>query len=289
MPPESLIMSQDNLPSIYFDDGGEQKLLFTLPPTKQPEMPSSLIFAMPKSGSVLLDGIMRELSTNVDVTYVSIMQEFFTLGVPDKNMPIETSEIFRSGGYCYGGFRYFPRRFDIPILSESKTILLVRDPRDMLVSHYFSMRESHPEPGKFLKTVNPKMTMREMARSMVIDQYVQYAAKTFRNFLRNYIQYLCDLHETKIFRYEDIIYDKVNWVEDIVEYIGWDVPMTTVRTIGKQFDIIPNKENTSKHVRQVHPGNYRKKLSGTAIEWLDDYFSKEMDFFNYSKDSQTKS
>ncbi|CFX55972.1 protein of unknown function [Candidatus Filomicrobium marinum] len=272
------------LPSVEFDDGGERRVLFTLPPTDRSDLPSALVFAMPKSGSVLLDGIMRKLSASAGVTYVSIMQEYFAIGLPDKNMPADTSAIFLPRGYCYGGFRYFPRRFDIPILKQSRPVLLVRDPRDMLVSHYFSMRDSHPEPGKVLKSVNANMSMRDLARALEIDDYVKRAAETFRAFLMNYRILLCGVCETRMYRYEDVIYQKPDWVAGLAAHFGWDISRDVVDAIAAQHDVIPSDEVDTRHIRQVHPGNYIKKLRPETIRWLDDYFKEEMAFFGYKAD-----
>lgn len=277
-------MPHQTLPSIVFDDGGQERVLFTLPPTKRPDLPSALVFAMPKSGSVLLDGIMRQLSDHVGVTYVSIMQEYFTIGLPDASMPAETARIFLPQGYCYGGFRYFPRRFEIPILSQTRPVLLVRDPRDMVVSHYYSMRDSHPEPGKVLTTVKANMSMRDLARALDIDEYVKRAAQTFRTFLTHYRSILCANHDVRIYRYEDVIYEKADWVADIAAHFDWKVPRQKTDWIAAQHDVIPTEEVETQHIRQVHPGNYRKKLKPETIAWLDDFFKDEMAFFGYTAD-----
>lgn len=277
-------MPHQILPSIVFDDGGQERLLFRLPATKNPGLPSALVFAMPKSGSVLLDGIMRQLSGHVGVTYVSIMQEYFTIGLPDANMPAETATIFLPQGYCYGGFRYFPRRFEIPILGQTRPVLLVRDPRDMVVSHYYSMRDSHPEPGKVLKSVNANMSMRDLARILEIDEYVKHAAETFRTFLTHYRTILCASNDVRVYRYEDVIYHKADWVADLAAHFDWKVPRQTTDEIAAQHDVIPTEEVQTQHIRQVHPGNYRKKLEPDTIAWLDDYFKDDMAFFGYTSD-----
>lgn len=248
------------VPRIVFDDSGDKKLLFELPAPGSANLPSVAVFAMPKAGSVMLDRIMRDLSAHVGLTYVSIMEEFFRIGLPDANMPMETSEIFVETGYCYGGFRYFPRRFEIPILDTARPVLLVRDPRDMLVSHYYSMRESHPEPGRTLSSVSSKMSMRDWARELEIDDYTHKASETFRRFLTNYRTILCAKYDTKVYRYEDIIYAKTDWVSDLAEHFGWDLPGDLAADIAKKQEIIPKKEAPNQHVRQVHPGNFKSKL-----------------------------
>lgn len=269
------------LPSVRYDDDGEERIVFTLPPARNSKMPSVLVFALPKSGSTLLDRMMREASAEAGLTYVSIMEEFFRLGIPDNRFPASTSEIFLDHGYCYGGFRYFPRRFDIPILGSVKKVLLVRDPRDMLVSHYFSMRTSHPDRGQALKTSVAKMPMRDLAQELEIDDYVMKAASGFKTFLGDY-QKVCAEHDVKIYRYEDVVYDKAGWLTEICSYLGWKVTDSTIRKIVAKHDHIPKEENESQHIRQVHPGNYKVKLKPETIAELTRQFAEPMRTFGYT-------
>ncbi len=269
---------------IRYLDCGKEKVIYTLPKTARPDLPSVLAFAMPKSGSVLLDRLLRDLTATLELPYVSIMEEFFKLGIPDNLFPKETSVIFKSRGYCYGGFRYLPKSFEIPILPEVKKILLIRDPRDMLVSHYFSMLKSHPERGKKLQSSDTRMKSRDLALETPIDEYVLRMRKRFKIFLDHY-QHLCETDVVKIYRYEDIIYDKAAWVEDICRYFDWPVDRSVQKKIAKRHDVIPKAEDDTQHVRQVHPGNYAKKLTPETIRDLTDYFADCMTFYGYDPES----
>jgi Sulfotransferase domain len=263
---------------------GREEAIFSLPPSRNSNKKSTLVFALPKAGSVLLDKIMRQLAAHEGLTYVSIMQEFFNQGLPSAAIPPQTSELFLEHGYVYGGFRNFPTEFEIPILNAADKILLVRDPRDMLVSHYYSMRDSHPEPGRRADSKNGSpsaMAPRAMARSSTVDEYVLNIAPHYRTYLRNYFP-ICKMPNTKLYKYEDIIYDKVSWIEDISAYLGFSVPRSVVIEIADKYDTIPRRENQAKHVRQVHPGNYLRKLKPETIQQLSSFLHEELDFYGYA-------
>jgi hypothetical protein len=82
-------------------------------------------------------------------------------------------------------------------------------------------------------------------------------------------------------RYEDVIYDKENWVADLVDHFRWGVPSKAICSIAARHDVIPASEDESKHVRQVHPGNFRKHLKPETITYLNDAFAEEMGYFGY--------
>jgi len=276
-----LMRSNDQV-TIEYDDAGVVKTIFTLPPTSSPDQPSVFAFALPKAGSVLLDSIVSALSARVGLTYVSIMGEYFKLGLAAKNWPSSTSKIFRDKGYCYGGFRFFPQQFDIPVLRTSKALLLVRDPRDMIVSHYFSTRSSHPDPGRALKTSMTGMPARERAQTLTLDEYVIDFAHIYTQHMSHYIELLEQRPDAfRVFRYEDVVFNKRDWVADICKTFEWSVSGSAIRSIADENDIVPGKEREAKHIRQVRPGDHRRKLRPETIDKLNALYARQLSYFGY--------
>ena len=293
------------LPKVRYDDAGTERVVFTLPPTDAPERDSILIFALPKSGSVLLNAIMRDLSSEVGLRYVSIMREYFVLGIPDELHPADTAGIFLPKGYCYGGFRNMPG-FQIPVLPIVKKILLVRDPRDMLVSHYYSMLNSHPSRGAALATSRPDISVNQLAKQVSIDEYVRQIAPAYRKYFEGYKALCTDYsfdaflpssgyswfsrlatklkdreRRIRVYRYEDVIYVKERWIRDICDWFGILVSRQFKVKLAQKHDKLPPIERVDKHIRQVHPGNYHSKLSPDTVVFLNKYFFDDMKFFGY--------
>jgi len=273
--------------TIDYDDAGVVKTIFTLPPTKSPDKQSVYAFSLPKAGSVLLDTIMRALSERVGITYVSLMGEIFKLGLAEQSVPSSASKVFVDNGYCFGGFRAYPKTFEIPNLAAGKSILLLRDPRDMLVSHYFSMRSSHADPGKVLTTSRESLPRRDRARLMSVDEYALDLASYYVRQLARYIDVLeANRDSFTVFRYEDVIFDKRTWVMDICNALGWDVPERARDRIADKNDVVPRAENEAKHIRQVSPGDGMRKLQPKTIKKLNALFEPQLVYFGYSSESQ---
>lgn len=275
------------MPSISLGAGDRRRTIFTLPETENTSGNSVLALSMPKAGSVLLEQVLRDLCPYVGLSYVSIMATFFNHGVADEDIPAETSEIFVPKGYCYGGFRNWPQSFSIPIVAGSRKILLIRDPRDMLVSHYYSMLLSHPAASNLDEEnpdteegLNSVARWRRLAEANEINSYVVKAAPVFAQFMQDY-RLLCEEHEVRIFRYEDIVFEKRKWIDDLCDWFEWKVPESALDEIAIRHDIVPNTENPDQHVRQVSPGDHTRKLDGPAIGELNNIFSNDMNFFGY--------
>jgi hypothetical protein len=264
-------------PVIYDREG--QDIIFRLPAPGESGLPSGFAFSMHKAGSTLLFDILRGLCERVDLQFVSIMDEAFLKGFRPYDLPENTSQIFLSQGYFYGGFRILPKQFTIPGLEGAKKIFLIRDPRDMLVSFYFSVTKSHtiPEKGKMREVV---ATDRKDYADAVIDDFVIHKSDKFLEWMIQY-QKIFGQNNLRIYRYEDVIYKKQQWTEDIVAYFDWPVVREQISSIVKPLDIFPDNEKASEHVRQVHPRNYLKKLKPATISIITEKFKPFLEMFSY--------
>jgi hypothetical protein len=253
---------------------------FALPETSLPELPppasdapSVLAFSMPKAGSTLLERILQALAPEVGLAHVSLDEFFFRAGVPPADRPPQAARLFRPVGYLYGGFRSRPR-YDIPILPTARAVLLVRDPRDMIVSHYYSVTRSHriPDLGEGEGTAGPHylLRQREQAQRRTI---AEHARATAQSYARNFDGYLAGgmlwRDNLAVYRYEDVIFEKRAWVADMCRWFGWSVPRERSDAIADRFDIRPERADPEAHVRQVAPGNHREELPAETIELLN--------------------
>lgn len=110
--------------------------------------------------------------------------------------------------------------------------------------------------------------LREKLSEMEIDSYALENAKRFGDIFRAYARIEDD--NFKLFRYEDIIFEKQQWIRDILAFLGLEMQESQVVEIARKHDIFPDKENTNAHIRKVTPGDYKEKLQVSTIEALNE-------------------
>jgi len=54
------------------------------------------------------------------------------------------------------------------------------------------------------------------------------------------------------------------------------------RSIALEFDIFPETEHQERHVRQVHPGNYKTKLRTDTVNQLNEILGEFLNFYDYT-------
>lgn len=250
-------------------------------------------FSMHKSGSSLFFGILEDicnesirLGLKRQKSYLSIPGILFKQGLGDKqlaepNLPGKFGLTVNDPNIIYGGFRFVPAFFRGEIKENAMISGLVRDPRDALTSHYFSMLKSHiVPPGKAGEEMLKK---REELEKIGIDEFItnQIDAK-FWLFRQQRIVDLAKKDDSKFWRYEDVIFNKKEWIEEILDRVGLQLPDESKYSILKKRDILPPEENLNRHIRKVKPGDHKVKLNATTIEKLDVHFAEILSYWQYS-------
>jgi len=235
-------------------------------------------FGLHKAGSSLLVGMLSAALERRGIPYVNTSDHAFEAGMQHDSL-INPEDAYFRYGYGYIGFRGFPsylKRFD---LKHNKKIILIRDPRDMLVSYYFSMRYSHINPGGGVVSAEIKR-LRSEATQIPIDQYCIEKSTTFLAEFAS-ISHLLGT-DVRLYRYENVIYMKSEWLSDMLNYLGIELPPAEIEDIAHLNDIRPERERLEQHIRQVAPGNYHKHLKAATINRLNEIFCHVLRKFGYA-------
>lgn len=205
-------------------------------------------------------------------------------GNTDSNKSIDESickRFFRPHGLFFGPIRD-PRCIN-QVLSEdgTKSILMLRDPRDVLTSLYFSILHSHAIPNN----PNAKQTLlrlREEGSQVNIDQYISYLVAEWAGNYRMYCTVLVGRPDVMLLKYEDMVADFPSWFDRLTNF--WQIELRPrIRDKYLQranFDV--KREDKNAHKRKVTPGDFRAKLRPQTIEMLNYEFRDVLDLLGYS-------
>jgi len=252
-------------------------------PIRYPASPSRQVSAFAigvvKGGSTLLHRILEDLQPYSSRKFLPISRKFFASGIPFREVVEDMDSLFHQPGYVFATLRWLPPKFHINALETQKKILLVRDPRDMLVSAYYSFRESHGIPNSGPVKTSLERTRKRLL-NLTLDEYVRSAATPLKaKYFR--LMTLLATRNLLLRRYEDIIFDKESFVRDIADFFEIDLPFEDIAVIAGKHDIIPETENTSKHIRQVKPRNFESKLSPGTVEEISHTLRAVLCEFDY--------
>jgi hypothetical protein len=254
-------------------------MLPELPPSVS-DIPSVFALSLAKAGSTLLFNLLQMLAPAAGARYFSLDDLMFKAG---QRLPLSwpgAARLFRPTGYCYGGFRSLPR-YAMPPFASSQTVLLVRDPRDMIVSQYHSFRESHTVPAGAAPD-HPMLLARATAQAQTLAQFAPGAAQRYARRFEAYLALgLPWQPNVAVYRYEDVVFRKAEWVDDICDWYRWPITEGYRNRAVERVDIVPEKPDPTKHIRQVHPGNYLSEMEPRTVRQVETILGDAMKAFGY--------
>jgi hypothetical protein len=241
---------------------------------------SRFAFSLHKAGSSLLNSMLYDYCENLNIAFVDLPVSVSQAGYAIENIIAESTKgIVEESGYLYLGWRNYAKCLNQIDFSKTRNILLVRDPRDRLVSQYYSFGRSHkvPEKGEIRDAI---LSHRQEITRLSIDQY---AFKMINWIKINWNSYHAHLSPstTRIYRYEDVIFKKEEWLRDIVKFFDLNHDDEVIKRVALKNDIIPEIENPDKHIRQVYPGNYLLQYQKSTIDELNKKLHDILSIYGY--------
>lgn len=184
-------------------------------------------------------------------------------------------QAFYAEGYLYSSFG--GPLDHLQALEKFLMVVVARDPRDILVSNYFSLIYSHPEPygDKLLEFRQNK----ELAREIGIDRFILEKAPAVLALMKRYRTGILVRHPNSLVCfYEDMVSDYECWIAKLQEYVKLSLTDAQLQRLLTNQKAIRNntKENINQHVRSGKSGDFRQKLKPDTVVKLNDLFEAEI-------------
>jgi hypothetical protein len=142
-----------------------------------------------------------------------------------------------------------------------RTIYVVRDPRDIIVSWYWSMRDTHEDMGKVPQ-------YRSVLKNLSTEDGLHYCIDAFHMKLASMRTWILNQTDpnVRIIRFEDMKSNPVDVIEGIIEFSGFDIPQAVIRdtlkdyTKGKMRATDLAKRNTGEESHYRNSGSDHRRL-----------------------------
>jgi hypothetical protein len=237
---------------------------------------SVMLFTAHKCASVYVSKILATLSRDAGLLPINYEAYFTHTDVSKRELLLDRGFLeraFSPAGYCYGPLR---RYYPVPDLERYAVLLVLRDPRDVLTSHYYSIAYSHPV---FTRTM---VSRRQSALQTSLDEYVLRKAPWLKSRYEAYCADLLERPNVLFLQYEEMVTDFDTWLHKAASHVGLDGDDALLRSIAGEADFEVSAEDRHSHKRQVTPGDHRRKLRPETIGALTLEFQDILERLGYS-------
>lgn len=237
--------------------------------------PSAVFWTLHKAGSRYFFGAVKKMARSAGAPMINIAAEYFQAGA-NVEITDETLRLFKPTGYVYGPFRQPQNCAPIPEYDRYKRFLVVRDPRDIVTSFYFSARFSHRKPGQ------EATEEREEAVDMPpIEDYVLKQSRRMLPRWNAYIEMVKSDPDLKVYKYEYIIDNFEAWLRDVADHCALPAKEKMIQALVENHVSDVSAEDVKLHRRQIRPGDHARKLDAPTIEALNTLYADVLKTFDY--------
>ena len=246
-----------------------------------------------KAGSMVLHRVLKDICELNRMRYYSPNEARSQL--PFDRMFAGHDFIAKKRG-CFGPIRFF---VPTQALDRASIILHLRDPRDVLVSMFYSycyMHEGEIERHTGYRKAVAEAGIDRFVLDMVGEPFYGYRGdygigsrykKHVGNVLDRYQRYLEELLDrpnTIVVSYEEMVLAFPSWLEKIVSAFDLPDPEETRAVVAARHAnsvAAESEEDVWSHKRKVTPGDHREKLQAETIRQLDEIFASVLERLGY--------
>lgn len=250
----------------------------SIPPATS-SSPSVLFLTMYKAGSVVANYIFSELLRAEGLAHIDLARHAFGMGIIEDGYCVKYAHLFKNNGYYFGAFcgNYCSK---FPDLSENKIIIQVRDPRDCIVSLFYSYLSSHPEPGDG-ELNDIFQDIRRNVKTRSIDEFALSEVGNYAIQMNVLRKMLSSYPNCVLLSYEDMVTDTDGWINKTCQFLGIQPSQETLSAVYKLADFNVTAEDPQVHRRQVTPGDFRRKLKLETQAAITAELAEQLAFFGY--------
>jgi SAM-dependent methyltransferase len=171
--------------------------------------------------------------------------------------------LLQTNGYAFGIFwDVDPALRDVD-LTDHKTFIFVRDPRDVVVSSHSALMDASASVPPLLDYV----------RSQDVD-HIARRYHRFADFCRS-------AKNVTVFRYEDVMFSWRKLVVDLNEKLDLQISLETALAIADSSEILAKGSQITSTEQQGLHATIRERLDKAVISLLEEKFADPMVYFGY--------
>ena len=236
---------------------------------------SILFFTSHKCASTFFDKFFYLIKNCQDRLCINVDQ-FNTFILENKfNNSEKFLGKFKAKGYIFGPIRTF---LNIPDIQNYNVVLFLRDPRDVLVSDYYSMKFSH-------NIINKKFILeKKQAQNKNINEFALWKAEYYKKKYKSYLP-LLELDNVEYIRYNDFIEHTQKTRNKLLKIFEIKNFNKELKDLLNEKDILPRKDNKidlHSHKKMGQLNIFKSHLNDETIKYLNDEFSEIIEKLSFN-------
>lgn len=243
-----------------------------------------VLLTLHKGGSTIMNKILVNLHAQIGVPNVNLAGAAWPTDMSPKDLIAQHAGLIESRGYYFGPLRT-PHIGALGDFAGQRAVVHVRDPRDCIVSSYFSTAFSHAVPP-VREQRERYLRRRQRTLEHNLDDFAVKIAPRFALAFDMLYAILSKHPDAWLSKYEDMVLRTEQWLQELSRFV--EIPITPRRreALAPLLRFKVAREAPDQHIRQITPGDHLRKLKPETIEQVTETLRDQLAMFGYSARSE---
>ena len=253
-----------------------------------------IVFTLHKSASSFIHRLSKRLSKKSNLAHYSPNGEDSNI---NEEQLFTDKDFWLNNDGCFAPVRFF---VDVPQVEKYDIILHLRDPRDVLVSMFYSYCYIHP--GKIFantgyrkevaaKGIDDFVLNKASDKSLIYPgdygtgSHIEKYVGNFPQRYNDYVNKLLNKPNVTLVKYEEMVTDFPSWLVKFIQ----PFPLKPQKRknlidqlVSQSSEFFPQRNSdVMSHVRHIVPGDHKNKLKPATIKHLNEVFADVIEVLNY--------
>tara|TARA_A100001388_G_C28691373_1_gene461499 strand:- start:153 stop:1019 length:867 start_codon:yes stop_codon:yes gene_type:complete len=247
---------------------------------------SSLIWTTHKCASVYIKKVIHTINKHSEVKGFDYSSTIWSLGSHikiDNPYEIESiSSLYRTHGEIYGPLR---TPFEFEGMSDFNNVFFLRDPRDLLVSRYYSMSFLHRSPYHILK-LDVFKEKRNQAKLLGINHFcLKYAEEWIIPYFDKFRKIKDSSKESSLLKYDVFVENPSAFINQFLNSLHVSLPIKVENKLIKLAKLPHNKKsknfNFKSHFRSGKNRQFEHELDESTVKELNIILKDILYYWNF--------
>ena len=263
----------------------QKRVLNKYNPKLNNDLDSIIFFTTHKAASNFTNQVLKEIEQNSELVLYdygaligSLSEKLSITNKFEEYLNENSNTLFHLYGEIYGPQR-MPLNFEG--INDYKKIFFFRDPRDVLVSAYYSFGFNHVEPNSST-LLDTFLEEREKIQNQSIDEYVlQQANKWIKPMYSDYKKLRQKTSQNTLYlKYNDYVQDTVGFINSIFNFVGFENKELAAR-LSLAANPITKIENKDIHKRSGKNNQWKTHLTQSTQDKLNVELKDTLEYWEF--------
>ncbi len=240
------------------------------------KLPSLILLSCNRAATQLVEEVLKKIYEHGGGRHIALNRYLFFFGTSDTAQFLDSECMVKkmeAKGFFFGQQGPFTEH---DCFSDYKLVVMTRDPRDLLVSHFHSFTKAHVPRNKHFVSKIAEAKEMGLQKYVLLDEHVIYFKRSLEQAVKLRTQ-----ENVLFWKYEDMMENFSSFQEECQHFIHGEIDSGLSKQVSLLYKKPEGAADNTRHRRSGAWGQFKSELEPEVVDQLNEIFGGLLEELNY--------